>query len=221
MKQIFSWNSLAFSMIQWMLAIWISGLSAFSKCSLYNWTISVHVLLKPSLKHSVITLLACKMSATVHTLRKDYPNRFSPTSISHVDRMKRKETRKGKRESALLVMTIPRIHSSDSSPMYWTAVLAIVTMLYTTSMGLIYLVTESLHLSTTFFHPCSPHLLPLVTTSLISFSMTPVCFFFLIPHATEIGQYLFFSVWFISLAQCLQGLSMCQKWLDFLIFMAK
>ena len=136
-------------------------------------------------------------------------------------RMKRKETRKGKRESALLVMTIPRIHSSDSSPMYWTAVLAIVTMLYTTSMGLIYLVTESLHLSTTFFHPCSPHLLPLVTTSLISFSMTPVCFFFLIPHATEIGQYLFFSVWFISLAQCLQGLSMCQKWLDFLIFMAK
>ena len=156
MKQIFSWNSLAFSMIQWMLAIWISGLSAFSKCSLYNWTISVHVLLKPNLKHSVITLLACKMSAIVHTLRKDYPNRFSPTSISRVDRMKRKETRKEKRESALLVMTIPRIYSSDSSPMYWTAALAIVTMLYTTSMGLIYLATESLYLLTTFFHPCSP-----------------------------------------------------------------
>ena len=33
-----------------MLAIWFSGSSAFSKCSLYIWKFSVHVLLKPSLK---------------------------------------------------------------------------------------------------------------------------------------------------------------------------
>ena len=41
------WNSLAFSMIQWMLAICSS---AFSKFSLYIWTFSVHILLRPNLK---------------------------------------------------------------------------------------------------------------------------------------------------------------------------
>ena len=48
------WNSLAFSMIQWMF--WsrnnlISGSSAFSKSSLYIWKFSVHILLKPSLEN--------------------------------------------------------------------------------------------------------------------------------------------------------------------------
>ena len=46
--QIFCWNSLAFSVIQQMLAI-LSGSSAISKCSLYMWKSSVHVLLKFSL----------------------------------------------------------------------------------------------------------------------------------------------------------------------------
>ena len=43
------WNSLAFSMIHQMLAIW-SVSSAFSIPSLNIWKFSVHVLLKPSLK---------------------------------------------------------------------------------------------------------------------------------------------------------------------------
>ena len=45
---MFFWNSLAFSMIQWMLAI--SGSSDFSKPSLYTWKFSVHVLLKASFR---------------------------------------------------------------------------------------------------------------------------------------------------------------------------
>ena len=48
-KQMFFWNSLAFSMVQQVLAIW-SVSSAFSKSSLYIWKSKVHVLLKLSLK---------------------------------------------------------------------------------------------------------------------------------------------------------------------------
>ena len=47
---MFFWNSLAFSMIQRMLAIW-SYSSAFSKYSLNIWKFSVHMLLKPSLEN--------------------------------------------------------------------------------------------------------------------------------------------------------------------------
>ena len=43
----------------------ISGSLAFSKCSLYIWKFSVHVLLTPSLKDLRITLLACEMSTIV------------------------------------------------------------------------------------------------------------------------------------------------------------
>ena len=46
----FLWDSLAFSIIQQMLAIW-SGSSAFSKSSLNIWKITVHVLLKSSLEN--------------------------------------------------------------------------------------------------------------------------------------------------------------------------
>ena len=52
---MFFWNSLTFSMMQWMLAIWsldplpFLNLAWTSKSSL-NWKFSVHVLLKPSLK---------------------------------------------------------------------------------------------------------------------------------------------------------------------------
>ena len=47
--EVFFWNSLAFSMIQWMLAISCS--SAFSKSRLNIWKFTVHVLLKPGLKN--------------------------------------------------------------------------------------------------------------------------------------------------------------------------
>ena len=53
---MFFWNSLTFSMIQWMLAIWSLDPLPFlnpawtSKFSL-NWKFSVHVLLKPSLEN--------------------------------------------------------------------------------------------------------------------------------------------------------------------------
>jgi len=46
---MFFWNSLAFSVIQQMLAIW--GSSAFSKSSLNIWKFPVHVLLKPGLEN--------------------------------------------------------------------------------------------------------------------------------------------------------------------------
>ena len=48
---MFFWNSLAFSMIQWMLNNLISGSSAFSKTSLNIWKFTVHVLLKPGLEN--------------------------------------------------------------------------------------------------------------------------------------------------------------------------
>jgi len=47
---MFFWNSLAFLMIQRMLAIW-SGSSAFSKSSLNIWEFMVHILLKPGLEN--------------------------------------------------------------------------------------------------------------------------------------------------------------------------
>ena len=43
----------------------ISGSFAFSKSSLNIFKFSIHVLLKASLKNLSITLLACKMSASV------------------------------------------------------------------------------------------------------------------------------------------------------------
>ena len=40
------WNPLAFSMIQWVLAVW----SSIQLVHFYIWTFSIHILLKPSLK---------------------------------------------------------------------------------------------------------------------------------------------------------------------------
>ena len=40
------WNSLAFSMIQWVLTVW----SLIQLVHSYIWTFSIHILLKPSLK---------------------------------------------------------------------------------------------------------------------------------------------------------------------------
>ena len=47
---MFFWNYLAFSMIQWMLAIW-SLVPLLFKSSLNIWKFSVHVQLKPSLEN--------------------------------------------------------------------------------------------------------------------------------------------------------------------------
>ena len=48
---MFLWNSLAFSMIQQMLAIWSLFSSAFPKANLNIWKFTVHVLLKPGLEN--------------------------------------------------------------------------------------------------------------------------------------------------------------------------
>ena len=48
---MFFWNSLAFSMIQRMLAIWFLVPLAFSKTSFNIWKFTVHVLLKPGLEN--------------------------------------------------------------------------------------------------------------------------------------------------------------------------
>ena len=68
-KQMFFWNSLALSMIQWMLAIWrISGSSAFCKYSFNIREFIGHVLVKPGLETFEHYLLACEMSAVVGSL---------------------------------------------------------------------------------------------------------------------------------------------------------
>ena len=46
----------------------ISGSSAFSKSSLNIWNFMVHVPLNPDLKFLSVTLLACEMTAIVHSL---------------------------------------------------------------------------------------------------------------------------------------------------------
>ena len=50
-EDVFFWNCLAFSMIQWILAIWSLGSSVFLKCNLNIWKYSVHILLKPDLEN--------------------------------------------------------------------------------------------------------------------------------------------------------------------------
>ena len=61
----FFWNSLAFPMIQWMLANLISGSSAFSKTSLNIRKFTVHILPKPGLENFEHYFLACEMNAIV------------------------------------------------------------------------------------------------------------------------------------------------------------
>ena len=54
----------------------ISGFSAFSKSSLNIWKFSIHILYKPSLGISSITLLACEMSAIVWLLAHSFTLSF-------------------------------------------------------------------------------------------------------------------------------------------------
>ena len=49
-KYMFFWNSFAFSMIQWMLAIWSLVPLPFLNTACTSWKLSVHILPKPSLK---------------------------------------------------------------------------------------------------------------------------------------------------------------------------
>ena len=58
MKQMYFWNSLAFSMIQPMLVISVS--STFPKTSLYDRNFLVHILLKTSLKETKNNLTSTK-----------------------------------------------------------------------------------------------------------------------------------------------------------------
>ena len=67
---MFFWDSLAFLMTQRMLAILISGSSAFSKPSLDVWEFLVHVMLKPGMqdfKHDLTSMgeeCSCPMVRT-------------------------------------------------------------------------------------------------------------------------------------------------------------
>ena len=63
-NEMFFWNALVFSMIQWVGSV-ISDSSAFSKSSLNIWKFSPHILLKPSLENFEHALLACEMSTIV------------------------------------------------------------------------------------------------------------------------------------------------------------
>ena len=71
--------------------------------------------------------------------------------------------------------------------------LTLVTIQFITSPWLIYLITRSLHLLTTFI---PPRPLPLATTNLFSVSWA---FFFQNPHTSEIIQYMSCSFWQTSL----------------------
>ena len=80
---MFFWNSLAFSMIQWLLAIWClvplpflkrawtSGSSWFIHC----WSLAWRIL--------SITLLACEMSAIVHSLALPFFGIGMKTDLFH------------------------------------------------------------------------------------------------------------------------------------------
>ena len=60
---VFFWNSLAFSMIHWIVGNLISGSSTFSKSNLIIWKFSVPGLLNLAWRILSITLLAYEMSA--------------------------------------------------------------------------------------------------------------------------------------------------------------
>ena len=103
-----------------------------------------------------------------------------------------------------------RIYSLYNFPVYHTALLTIVIILYIISVVLIYLTTGSLYLLTAFLQfLLSP---PLVTTNLISFSMSLylLLLLFQIPQISKIIRYLSFSV-LLHLTLYAQGPSMLSQ----------
>ena len=107
--------------------------------------------------HNCVSLKYIARWFDLHMLWNDY-NRFSYHSSSHMD-MIRKNKKKGKH--FLPMMRNLRVYSLNKFPIYYISVLVIVIILYITSLELIYLVTESLYLLTTFlqyslFPPITP-----------------------------------------------------------------
>lgn len=88
-----------------------------------------------------------------------------------------------------------RIYSPSNFQIYSIWLLTIVIMLYITSPELIYLISGSLYLLTTFTHFPHPSPPPQATTNLFCFYEFS---FFYILHMSEIIQYFFF--WFIILS---------------------
>ena len=67
--KMFFWNSLAFSMLQWMLAIWSLVPLPFLNPAWTSRSFTVHVLLKPDLENFEQYLLVCEMSAIVQQFK--------------------------------------------------------------------------------------------------------------------------------------------------------
>lgn len=129
----------------------------------------------------------------LHLLWSDYHSWWANIILSYRYNNKKKR-RKGKRKKNVLLMM--RTHSICSLNFPYIAVLAVVILLYITSLVLTYLITGSLCLLTTFPQFPLPHPLSLVT-SLISFSMT--CFLDSTCKWKKKIEYLFFSFWFLFL----------------------
>ena len=79
---MFSWNSLPFHMIQWMLATWSLVPLPFLKTSLNIWKFTVHVLLKPGLdnfEHYFTSKCCCQVASVVSDSVR--PHRRQPTRL--------------------------------------------------------------------------------------------------------------------------------------------
>ena len=105
------------------------------------------------------------------------------------------------------------VYSLSSFQVYSTVLLTIVIILNIRSPELIHLITESLYPLTNI--SLSLPLPTLTITNLVPISLSLAFFFFKIPHFSEIIQYLFSSVWLISLRMFH---SFCHKCQDFLLF---
>lgn len=103
---------------------------------------------------------------------------------------------------SFLIMRTFKIYSCSNLHIHSTVLLAIVSMLYTMSPGLIYFVTGSLHLLTPFTHfahPLPPTSGKRYYSQDLWVQFLFICFFFFkILSVSEIIQYV--SLWLISLS---------------------
>lgn len=102
------------------------------------------VLLKHNWHRSLYKFMVYSMMIWFTYVVKWLPRLVQLTSFSHTIKEKKWE------KELLLVVRILRIHHLKKFLMYHIAVWAIVIMLYVTSLVLVYLITESLYLFTTF-----------------------------------------------------------------------